>query len=629
MRSRLLVAAMAAALSTAVPAVARADDWPPPGGRGPCNVSKRTGVKVPMRDGTILRADVYRPQTSGKVPVILYRTQYNKTASQVTPSRYQTPSWFASHCYIVVNQDVRGQYASEGRFTEFAHEQKDGYDSVEWAARRPGSNGKVGMYGSSYNGATQWLAAETTPPHLKTIIPSNTASDYYEGWTYEGGAFRLNFIEPWAMEDIVLSAAENRGDDALVAQLENDALDIARWMRFKPLLKFPPFHPDSKVVAPYFFDWLRHPTDSGYWKRWAPNQHYRDVKVPVLNFEGWYDAFLAGGVQNFTGMRAHGGSAEARANQRIVIGPWDHIGWGRPGSIEAPRLKAIGPVGNSPVNELMLMWWDHYLKGKNNGIGSGPGVTYLEMGANRWHTATSWPLPGTKWTNYYLHSHGHAASSLGDGTLGTAPPEGAGAADHYTYDPKDPAPSVGGHSCCAAPGGSQGPYDQDAVESRPDVLVYSSAPLKADTEVTGPITVTLYAASSAPNTDWTAKLVDLQGDGTPVNLNNGIVRASYRRSLSHPTNITPGKVYRYRIHVWPTSNLFKAGDSIRLEISSSDFPQFDTNLNTGAPFGTTARSRPAHQTVLHDGRHPSGVKLPVIPPHGRGATSFPYTGAPG
>jgi uncharacterized protein len=592
-------------------------------------VTKTTNVAVPMRDGTTLRADVYRPATSQAMPVILMRTQYGKEAAQVGPARYARPDWFASHCYLVVIQNIRGQYASGGTFSEFTNDRDDGYDSVEWAAKLPGSSGKVGMYGSSYVGATQWLAAETAPPHLVTIVPANTASDYYEGWTYENGAFRLNFIEPWAMHTIALSAANNRGDTTVAQQLTQNDQDIATWLRYAPYRNFSPLHPGDGTVAPYFYDWITHRTDGPYWQQWAPQQHYPKINIPVLHIEGWYDAFLAGGVHNFTGMLSSSGSAFARAHQRIVIGPWDHIGWGRPDSPAAPMLKQIGPVANSPINELMLAWWDHFLKGIDNGVSTGPTVNYFEMSANVWKTSSAWPLPGTQWRNYYLSSGGHASSAMGDGQLVTNPPTTGQQPDTYDYDPHNPVPSVGGHSCCAALGGSQGPYDQQPIEQRPDVLVYTTPPLATDTEVTGPITVTLYASSSAPDTDWTAKLVDAHPDGTAVNLNNGIQRASFRESNNAPTPIEPGTVYQYTISVWPTSNLFRAGHRIRLEISSSDFPQFDPNPNTGSWLGESTTTRIAHQTVLHDTQHPSALILPIIPASasasGNTRTTFPIT----
>ena len=496
-------------------------------------------------------------------------------------------------------------------FSEFAIDQNDGYDSVEWAARLPGSTGKVGLYGSSYVAATQWLAAETTPPHLDTIIPANIASDFFNGTMTENGAFRLNFVEAWALKDLATATAAHHGDRTAVAQLKTDATKLPGWLRFTPYDQFPPLHPGDPRVAPYFFDWLAHRTDSDYWRRWAPQQYYPKITIPVLDFEGWYDGFLAGGVHNFTGMVTHGGSQFARANQRLVIGPYDHIGWGRPHSIEAPLLKTIGPIANSPINELMLAWWDHYLKGITNGIGtSGARVDYFQMGSNTWHTTTAWPPPRT----LYLHSGGHANTATGDGVLSPTPntPEPE---DHYRYAPTDPVPSVGGHSCCAATGvGSQGPYDQRTVEQRRDILVYTSAPLAHDTDLTGPSILTLFAASTAPDTDWTAKLVVVHPHGAAINLNNGIQRASYRDSDTHPTPLVAGQVYRYAITVWPTSTLLHAGDRIRVEVSSSDFPQFDPNPNTGDWLGDSTATQPADQTILHDPTHPSTLTLSTIPP---------------
>ena len=636
--------ALLAALSflLAIPTAALAG-WPPDEGRGPCPVTKQANIEARMRDGVILRADVYRPTTSQPVPVILMRTQYGKAAAQVQPARFQTPEWFSSHCYIVVIQDIRGQGASDGDFYEYARDRDDGYDSVEWAARLPGSNGKVGMYGSSYVGATQWLAATAAPPSLKAIVPSNTASDYYDGWTYEDGAFRLAFIETWMMETIATSAAVHRGDTATVDSLRTGAKDIARWWRFTPYSQLPILQPASQAVAPYFFDAVKHPTDDAYWQAFSIQGHYDKVGVPVLAFEGWYDAFVNGALRNFNGVQAQGATALARQNQRIVIGPWEHLGWGRPESPVSPRLAALGPVADSPVNDLTIAWFDHFLKGEDNGVAQGPRVDYFVMGENRWHVAHAWPLAGTVFQPWYLASGGHAASVMGDGMLSSAPPargargeatahaatefgnrlpaeETTATADQFVYDPANPVPSVGGHSCCAWTSGPQGPFDQSAIEQRPDILVFTSAALDQPIEITGPVTVDLYARSTAPDTDFTAKLVDVYPDGTAVNLSNGVQRASYRSSLSHPTPITPGEVYEYRINVWPTSNLFGKGHKIRLEISSSDYPQFAPNPNTGETFGATATTKVATQTILHDAAHPSSVILPVIPAGASGET---------
>ncbi len=620
MATRLVAVAVAACLTVTSCATG---GRPAQAGRGPCGVVKQTDVPATMRDGTILRADVYRPQTPDSVPVILMRTQYGKDDAQAGSSRFASPDWFASYCYLVVVQDIRGQGASGGTFSEFTHDQDDGYDSVEWAAALPGSNGRVGMYGSSYVAATQWLAAVTAPPHLVTIVPANTASDYYDGWNYEGGEFRLAFVLPWTISSIAKSAAENRHDDATVAELEAADADVTRWLSFRPYKDLPPLQPAGPTVAPYYFDWIRHSTRDDFWKQWSIRDRYPAVKVPVLDVEGWYDAFLAGGVENFTGVVAHGGSAEARTDQRLVIGPWDHVNWGRATSDPAPMLRGIGAVGDSPINELMLAWFDHFLKDRANGVSGQPRVDYFLMGANRWKSATSWPLPQTVWTRYYLSGEGGLPDRRGVlttslGAVETTP-------DVYTYNPADPAPSMGGHSCCSALKGPQGPYDQTPVEQRSDVLVYSSEPLSSDTEITGPLNVDLWASSSAPDTDFTAKLDVVKPDGVVVNLNNGILRTAFRDSLSSPRAAEPGVPYEYQIAVWPTSYLFRAGERIRLEISSSDYPQFAPNPNTGKPFGQSTDMQPATQTILHDAAHPSSVVLPIIPPGDTGSDRFPMT----
>ncbi|MFN8073008.1 MAG: CocE/NonD family hydrolase [Mycobacterium sp.] len=577
--------------------------------RGPCTVTKENDVPATMRDGTTLRADVYRPSQS-PAPVILMRTQYSKSGAQTEPSRYESPDWFASHCYLVVIQDVRGTGSSSGTFDEYTHDGDDGYDSVEWAANLSGSDGKVGMYGSSYVGATQWLAAVTAPPHLVTIVPANTASDYYDGWTYEGGEFRLAFILPWAL-GLAETAARNRNDRATEASIKAAGADAGRWMAFLPYRDLPVLQPDNPAVAPWYFDWITHSTRDDFWTRFSIRDRYRAVRVPVLHFAGWYDAFVAGALQNFSGMVTDGATEEARSNQRIVIGPWDHLAWGRATSMPAPMLKGIGPIADSPINQLMLEWYDHFLKGVDNQVATGPRVDYFLMGANAWKTATSWPLPQTDYQRLYLSGAGDAASRTGQLST-SAPPDGQ-PPDRYTYDPANPVPSVGGHSCCSARSGFQGPYDQQDVEKRSDVMVYSTEPLKADTEVTGPVSVDLWAASSATDTDFTAKLDVVKPDGTVTNLNDGILRTAVRDSLEHLEPGLPDTPYQYRIAIWPTSYLFSAGDRIRLEISSSDYPQFAPNPNTGKAFGVSAARQPADQTILHDAAHPSALILPVIP----------------
>ena len=571
-----------------------------------CAVQKETNVAATMRDGTVLYADVYRPVESGSYPILLMRLPYDKSAAQ--SGVYGPPSGYAARCYIVVIQDLRGLYTSEGTFYPFRDELDDGYDTVEWAAGLPQSNGKVGMYGFSYVGATQWLAAIKAPPHLAAIAPAHTGSDYYDGWSYEGGAFSLAFEKSWATSSLTAGAVPRLGDQSVADKLAEARGAIAKSYTHLPIRTYPWLMPDRPEVAGFFFDWVKHSDRDEYWRRWSIRERWPQVRVPALNFAGWYDVFLNGSVENFVGMRKSGGSDAARNGQRLVIRPYVHIPWDtKSGDVD------FGSEAANTTMDQQLRFFDYWLKGKNNGADKDAPVRVFVMGANVWRDAQDWPIPGTRFTKFYLHSRGQANSLFGNGQLTTEPPVGGEPSDHYVYDPANPVPSKGGHSCCFATVAPVGPYDQTDIEKRADVLIYSTPLLSEAVEVTGPITVKLYAASSAPDTDWTAKLVDVAPSGKIINLNNGIVRASHRNSLATHEPIDPEKPYEYTITVFPTSNLFKVGHQIRLEISSSNFPHYDRNLNTGQPVGADAQMVAARQTVLHDAPHPSYIELPIMP----------------
>ncbi|WP_207944998.1 CocE/NonD family hydrolase [Actinomadura rubrisoli] len=560
-----------------------------------------------MRDGTVLRSNVFTPKGGGDFPVILLRLPYNKEGAETI--LYDQPTRYASACYVVVVQDVRGQYKSDGTFYPYRSEGTDGYDTIEWAARLPHANGKVGMYGFSYPGLTQWMPATLRPPHLVTIIPAFTSSDYYDGWTYEGGALYQSFTQSWPLDSIANSAVRRYPDgEALDAGMRQASKNLfSKWYWSLPLNKFPPLHPKDPRVAPWFYDWIKHPSNDAYWQRWSIRTRYPQVQVPSLNLGGWYDIFLDGTAENFAGVQAKGGTEAARKGSTLLLGPWTHGGTGRrSGDVD------FGPDAAVAIDDLQLRWFDHWLKGARNGVEKDPAVKVFVMGANKWRTAASWPIPGTVNTKYYLHSAGDANTLTGSGSLSTSAPAGGAeaATDRYRYDPRNPVPSFGGRFQSSVPGG---PHDQRLIEQRPDVLVYSTPALEKDTEVTGPISVTLYASSSARDTDWTAKLTDVSPDGTSMLIQYGIQRARYRDSLERPSLIRPGKVYKYTIKIWPTGNVFKAGHRLRLEISSSNFPMYDRNPNTGHAFGTDTRTRVADQTVYHDAAHPSSIQLPIIP----------------
>ncbi len=566
-------------------------------------------IPIPMRDGTVLKGDLYRPDGPQKFPVLLNRTPYGKSGPMIRLAL--DPLRAALRGYNVLIQDCRGRYRSAGTWTCFMSETLDGYDTIEWAAHQPWADGQVGTWGSSYMGVTQWLAATQAPPSLKAMAPALTACDYHNGWTYQGGAFSLGFNLSWTMtalapDRLMKERAKNPAAAAELGQVIGGIDEMRQWLDVLPLRELPMF----RLGAPFFFDWLDHPAYDSYWRSIDIEAHHERIAVPAFNIGGWYDIFLGGTLSNFLGMRSHGATPDARAGQRLLIGPWAH---------GLPRANMAGEVDYgfraAPLSieqdRLILNFFDHCLKGIEHGAAPAP-VHLFVMGPNRWRDENEWPLARTDWQRFYLHSRGCANSAAGDGVLATQPP-GDEPPDSFVYNPLDPAPTRGGGLCCSpsvVPGGA---FDQSAIERRTDVLVYSSEPLGEDLEVTGPIMLTLYASSSAPDTDFTAKLVDVEPDGYARNLTDGIIRARYRESRSDAVMLKPGEVYEYTIDVGATSNVFKAGHRIRLEISSSNFPRFDRNPNTGHDLFADAETRPALQTVMHRAGCASCLILPVIP----------------
>jgi hypothetical protein len=360
-------------------------------------------------------------------------------------------------------------------------------------------------------------------------------------------------------------------------------------------------------AAPYFFDWLDHDTRDEYWRAISIADRHDRIDVPCLHYGGWYDSFIEGTLANFSGLSEKARDDRSRA-QRLVVGPWTHMPWSR-----VCGMRSFGEEADNRIDELQLRWFDHWLKGEPDSLDEAP-VSLFVMGENRWREADGWPPSDVRVQEWFLHSSGRALSLSGDGLLS---PEGPGdePPDVYVYLPGLPVPSIGGRSCCIAEVAPIGPFDQTAAEIRNDVLVYSTPPLERDTEVTGTVWLVLHAATDAVDTDWTAKLVDVDQQGTPINLTDGIVRARFRDSLEQPTALEPRRVYEYRIRVGSTSNLFRRGHRIRLEVASSNFPAHDINLNTGQRVGegTLLDARPATQAVFHDGTRPSRLLLPIAP----------------
>jgi putative CocE/NonD family hydrolase len=557
---------------------------------GPLPVTVETRVKVPMRDGVNLIADIYRPRAEGRYPVLLQRTPYDRR----DPA---TGLVLASHGYVVVLQDTRGRFDSEGEFRPFQNEAADGYDTVEWAAALPYSTGKVGMWGGSYVGATQMLAAMAHPPHLAAIHPYVTASEYYEGWTYQGGALMQWFVSSWssglAVDTLRRKAAARPRD----------------WVEGLPEQGYHLIDlPAVGDLAPYLREWMAHDTLDDYWKATRVSDHYGEMTVKALHQAGWHDIFSRGSIENYLGMRAKAATPEARAGQRLVIGPWAH--WQT-----SPEGK-VGDVvfGKQAVwddDAALLEWADFALEDQPNAYATGAPVRIFVMGDNTWRDEQEFPPARARATRYYLHAATGANSAAGDGRLDTDLPKKE-PPDRFDYDPNDPVRTLGGRLCCGA-AYLPGPTDQRPSESRRDMLVYSTPPLESDLEVTGFITAEIQAASSAVDTDFTAMLVDVDPSGYARYLADGIVRARHRKSRERSDLLEPGRIETYAIDLWATSNVFKAGHRLRLYVSSSNFPRFDRNPNSGEPAAGAARLVTAHQTVYHDAAHPSALVLPVVP----------------
>jgi uncharacterized protein len=583
----LSLIATLAAISLIAPRASHADQ--------PYVVTIQRGVAMKMRDGVILRADVYRPTADGKFPVLLTRTPYDKTNNLGICMRV------AAAGYVCVSQDVRGRFASEGEWYPFKHESEDGFDTIEWLAHQPWSTGVIGMWGASYVGATQMLAALTKPPHLAGIFPIVTASDYHENWTYQGGAFEQWFNESWTSGLAEDTMRRNLG--GIEKPLE--------WVNTLPLGDYPVFKTEGVAnPAPYFQDWLAHPNYEDYWKQWSIEADYSRIQVPAFHIGAWYDIFLQGTLRNYRGMKAGAGMEFARKQQRMIVEIGGHAGSGQ-------KIGDVDFGANAPWDEtaLMLRWYDFLFKNINNGMENEKPVRVFTMGSNVWRNFDDWPPPDARTQKMFLHSAGKANGSDGVGSLTMTAPGANEIADTYVYDPSNPVQTRGGPLCCRADLLSPGPKDQTDIEKRHDILIYTTEPLTQDLDATGPVTIELFVKSSTVDTDFTAKLVDVHPDGFAQNITEGILRMRYRDSREKPAKITPAQVYKITVDLVATSNVFLAGHRLRVEISSSNYPRFDRNLNTGDPDIQHASAKVvATNTILHDAEHPSALVLSVLPP---------------
>ena len=559
-------------------------------------------IMVPLRDGVRLATDVYRLDGTAPAPVLLARTPYDKERAVAGSATFDILRAVQAG-YTVVVQDTRGRFASEGEFNAIFQEGPDGADAITWAAAQPWSSGVVGTFGGSYVGTTQWLPARERPAALRAMAPAVTFSDLYEGMQYQGGANVLHGLS-WTL-GIIPEEIRRRVTRGQVPPEGVADLDLHAVLAHLPLTD----HPLLRACAPYYYDWLAHPTADAYWHPASPSASFAQITAPALNIGGWYDCFLWGTLQNYQGMRQQGGADHARRNQRLIIGPWSHGNYS--GSFPEREFGAAASVDALDLTGLQLRWFDRWLKDADTGVAQEPPVRLFVMGIDRWRTEDDWPLPDTQYRPYFLHSAGQANTLHGDGTLSEEPP-GDEPPDVYLYNPLRPVPTVGGQVLLAG-GNAMGPRDQRPVEQRDDVLVYSTPVLERPVEVTGPIELRVFVASSAPDTDVTGKLVDVYPDGRAMILTEGILRARYRTSRAVPELLEPGAVYELHLDLWATANVFLPGHRVRLEVSSSNFPRFGRNSNSGGEIANEAADQyqPAINRIFHDAAHPSRLILPT------------------
>ncbi len=502
------------------------------------------GLKVPMRDGVHLSTNVFHPAGAGRFPAILIRTPYGKTNTLVPNYRA-----FVDHGYVVVMQDVRGRYASEGVFSPLTQEGPDGDDTLNWMAAQPWSDGKIGMTGGSYLGIAQWKVALLNNPHLKAIFPVVSGWDDYRDRFYSpGGAMKLGHRLLWMSEN-------SRRSDFVP--------DFKKFIWSLPV-RYADVAATGQESAIYRAS-MEHPADDDYWKRFSTREHIKDIRIPVFAVGGWYDNYAESDLDAFQALHKH------TATNRVLIGPWPH-------NMSIPfKNISFGAQASLPIRRFQLQWFDHWLKGLDTPLLSQPPVQIFVMGANVWREESEWPPARTRRVRYYLASNGHANSIDGDGSL-VSSPQARAFPDQFTYDPLKPVPTMGGAVCCNPAIFPWGPMDQRTVEKRRDILVYTSGALAEDMEVTGEVQVVLRAASDAPDTDFTAKLMDVFPNGEARNLTDGILRVRYRESMEKPLLMKPGEIYRLVIDTGVTSNLFRKGHRIRIEIFEQQLPQVRSQL---------------------------------------------------
>jgi putative CocE/NonD family hydrolase len=536
---------------------------------------------IPMSDGTNLAANISKPRTEGKFPVILIRTPYGKDNREDDHGAY-----WAEKGYVFIIQDCRGTNKSEGEWNPGFNEYQDGFDTRKWIVIQEWSNGKIGTSGGSYLGYTQFVSATKPDTSLKALYAIIPLMDWYD-FTYFGGAYSLGVCYTWGAS----MASPKKGEGVL---MDEDTWDWDEAYRVLPLIEM-----DQTVgkKLPWMRQWIENPTHNENWAPFPMSDYFEKMQTPVITISGWYDIFVHQALNYHSDAIRNN-----KEHQYLIVGPWGH----------APNYPAgernFGKNQELPLDELQAAWFDYWLRDKPIDFDTLAPVKLFVMGKNEWRNENEWPLNRTTYVNYYFQGEGNANSLQGDGALVLESADSK-IHDSYIYDPENPVKTIGGPILFY----DFGTFDQREVEKRDDVLVYTSEILKTEMEVTGQVKVVLYASTDCRDTDWTAKLVDVYPDGRAFNLCEGIIRARFNENPLNPVLIKPNKIYKYEIDLWATSNVFLPGHKIRLEISSSNFPRFDRNPNTGNAFGMDSEVRIAHQEVYHSKQYPSHIVLPVIP----------------
>ena len=588
---------------------------------GGYSVRLERSYMVPMRDGTTLSTDLYFPEgATGSLPTVLIRTVYGKSHVIDWNPVYTT---LVKQGYVIAIQDVRGRYESEGDYIVATKRREDGYDTVDWLVAQTWSNGKVGSAGCSYQGETQVVLSAARHPNHVAAIPMSAASGFYapgRAWqAFSGGVFELAQTAGWFA-----------GNGTKVFYGPPETLDRQQWFRspaarnfvqapeidFEAYLKLLPTLPTSSILQraglpPTDYElWATNLPDADYFRSMDFVQASDSFNVPAVFMDSWYDYGPAETIEMFRLFQDNALSKAAADNQFLIIGPSTHCNYTQATENTIVGNRDLGDARLEYVN-IQLRWYDYWLKGIDNGITAMPKVQYYVMGKNQWHSSDRWPPQGTRYQKWFLHSNGKANSRKGNGSLSTDEPTGRGV-DTFIYDPANPVPSLGGHTCCTGSDTEAGGYDQSEIELRDDVLVYTSDQLTEGLEVTGLLEVVLSVSSTALDTDFTAKLVDVYPDGRAFNIQEGALRMRYRDSLSKSVLMKPGEIYQVHLDLHASSNYFAKDHRIRLEVSSSNFPRLERNLNTGGNNYDESSWEIANNSVYYSSDHPSYIVLPVV-----------------